>query len=46
MRQSGTRVDGARDLILEKFLNSPEESKPDPEDPEVVAAEKEGDLAG
>ena len=26
---SGTRVDGARDLILEKFLNSPEESKPD-----------------
>jgi hypothetical protein len=26
---SGTRVDGTRDLILEKFLSSPEESKPD-----------------
>jgi hypothetical protein len=25
---SGTRVDGTRDLILEKFLNSAEESKP------------------
>ena len=25
---SGTRVDGTRDLILEKFLNSTEESKP------------------
>jgi len=26
---SGTRVDGTRDLILEKFLDSPKESKPD-----------------
>ena len=32
--------------IYHTRIKYPEESKPDPEDPEVVAAEKEGDLAG